>query len=150
MANSCRLQWCTRLFNCLYKTSDVASGSFSSLFYYGFACCSKNGQDFGGSYFHKVNPNLEMGVLADFLSASKGSCPYQGSIAAKYAASPDTALKAKVAVSGEVGLSVQQKISNSKYFCAMIAICIYCSELTRTLLFLSSKKLLWICISVEN
>lgn len=75
-------------------------------------CCRKNGQDFNGSYFHRVRSNIEACACLQFSSATKAS---QACLAAKYAASPDTTLGVKAVTNGNLGLSLQQKIRESKF-----------------------------------
>lgn len=70
----------------------------------------KNGQDVAGSYYHKVNSCLEAGCSVEWSSATKAA---QGALAAKYTVSPDTSVKVKAALNGEVGMSLQQKINDS-------------------------------------
>lgn len=71
-----------------------------------FFLSSNNMQEFGGSYYHKVTPEIEMALCGSYTS---GTSP-AASAAAKYSLSPDTSVKAKVATSGTLSLSLQQKV----------------------------------------
>lgn len=81
---------------------------FTYILYYD---CRKNGQDIGGSYYHRVNSNIEAGLGLEWSSATKAT---QGGVAAKYVVNPETSMKVKAAFNGLLGLSVQQKISESR------------------------------------
>ncbi|XP_067938054.1 voltage-dependent anion-selective channel protein 2-like [Watersipora subatra] len=71
---------------------------------------AKNGVDFRGSYFHKYSPEIELGLAGEFSSATKRT---QGGAILKYIASEDTSMKVKVGIVGLLGLSVQQKLTQS-------------------------------------
>lgn len=66
-----------------------------------------DGQDFGGSYHHKINKNLEAGVTLGWTS---GTARPAMNLGAKYSLSSDTTVRAKVSCSSVLGLSLQQKI----------------------------------------
>jgi len=66
-----------------------------------------NGQEFAGSIYHKVNPDLGCGVQ---LSWSAGSNNTRFSIGAQYNLDKDATVRAKVDNSSQIGLGYQQKL----------------------------------------
>lgn len=70
---------------------------------------ANDGAEFGGSLFHKINPELEGAVD---LAWSAGSNTTRFSIGCKYALDKDAALRAKVNNSAQVGLGYQQKVKD--------------------------------------
>jgi len=66
-----------------------------------------DGTEFAGSYFQKVNKDLETGVQ---LSWTSGSNATRFGLAAKYAPDKDSVFRAKVNNASQVGLSYQQKL----------------------------------------
>nr|AWG72115.1 voltage-dependent anion channel [Recilia dorsalis] len=66
-----------------------------------------NGQEFGGSIFHKVNPNFETAVN---LAWSAGNNDTRFGIGCKYNLDSETAVRAKVNNNSQIGLSYQQKL----------------------------------------
>lgn len=78
---------------------------------------SKDGQDFEGSYYHRVRPDLELAAGGSWSTVSNAT---GFNVAAKYHLSYDTNVKAKVTNTGFVSLALQQKICPGKF---MINIC---------------------------
>nr|ABD98775.1 putative mitochondrial porin [Graphocephala atropunctata] len=66
-----------------------------------------NGQEFGGSIYHKVNPNFETAVN---LAWSAGNNDTRFGIGCKYNLDHDTAVRAKVNNASQIGLSYSQKL----------------------------------------
>lgn len=66
-----------------------------------------NGQEFGGSIYHKVNPNFETAVT---LAWSAGNNDTRFGIGCKYNLDSDTAVRAKVNNASHIGLSYAQKL----------------------------------------
>lgn len=72
-----------------------------------------DGQEFGGSIYQKVSPQLETGIL---LSWSAGSNNTRFGIAAKYDLDGDASVRAKVNNASQVGLGYQQKLRDGITF----------------------------------
>lgn len=68
---------------------------------------SDNGQEFGGSIYHKVNPNFETAVT---LAWAAGNNDTRFGIGCKYNLDSDTSVRAKVNNSSHIGLSYSQKL----------------------------------------
>jgi len=66
-----------------------------------------DGQEFGGSYYQRVNDELETGAQ---LSWTAGSNATRFGLAAKYVPEKDTVYRTKINNVGQVALSYQQKI----------------------------------------
>lgn len=68
---------------------------------------ANDGAEFGGSLYHKINPELEGSVD---LAWSAGSNTTRFAIGCKFALDKDAALRAKVNNSSQIGLGYQQKV----------------------------------------
>ncbi|KAK4874216.1 hypothetical protein RN001_013576 [Aquatica leii] len=66
-----------------------------------------DGQEFGGSIYQKISPQLETGIQ---LSWSAGSNNTKFGIGAKYNLDPDASIRAKVNNASQVGLGYQQRL----------------------------------------
>lgn len=66
-----------------------------------------DGQVFGGSVYHKVNPDLDAGIDINWSSGSNDS---RFGIGCKYQLDRTASLRAKVNNSGHIGLGYQQKL----------------------------------------
>jgi voltage-dependent anion channel protein 2 len=66
-----------------------------------------DGTEFGGSYYQRVNDELETGVQ---LSWTAGSNATRFGLAAKYTPDKDSTFRAKINNSSQIGLSYQQKV----------------------------------------
>jgi hypothetical protein len=67
----------------------------------------KDNTEFSGSVFHKLNRDLEMGVLVDW---TVGSNDTRFALGAKYCPDKDTTVRAKLNNSSQIALCYQQKI----------------------------------------
>jgi len=67
----------------------------------------KDGQDFNGSIFHKVNSDLNCGVQ---LAWTSGSNATKFGIGAQYALDKDASVRAKINNDSSIGLGYQQKL----------------------------------------
>lgn len=76
--------------------------------YLGF---SDNGQEFGGSIYQKINPQLETGIS---LNWSSGSSNTKFGIGAKYDLDSAASLRVKVNNSSQIGLGYQQRLRDGK------------------------------------
>lgn len=72
---------------------------------------SDDGQEFGGSIYQKVSPQLETGIQ---LSWSAGSNNTRFAIGAKYDLDKDASVRAKVNNASQIGLGYQQKLRDGK------------------------------------
>jgi len=68
-----------------------------------------DGSEFGGSYFQKVNDELECGVQ---LSWTAGSNATRFGLAAKYTPDKESTFRAKINNSSQIGLAYQQKLKD--------------------------------------
>ena len=66
-----------------------------------------DGQEFGGTLFQKVNPNLETGVQ---LAWTAGSNATRFGLGCKYQLDDDSAVRAKINNASQLGLGYQQKL----------------------------------------
>lgn len=72
---------------------------------------SDNGQEFGGSIYQKINPQLETGIS---LNWSSGSSNTKFGIGAKYDLDSAANLRVKVNNSSQIGLGYQQRLRDGK------------------------------------
>lgn len=70
-----------------------------------------DGQEFGGSIYQKVSPNLETGIQ---LAWSAGSNDTRFGIGCKYDLDKDASLRAKVNNTSQIGLGYQHKLRDGK------------------------------------
>ena len=66
-----------------------------------------DGQEFGGALYQKVNHNLETGVQ---LAWTAGSNATRFGLGCKYQLDDDSAVRAKINNSSQLGLGYQQKL----------------------------------------
>lgn len=66
-----------------------------------------DGQEFGGSIYQKINPNLETGISLNWASGSSNT---KFGISAKYALDRDASLRFKVNNQSQIGLGYQQRL----------------------------------------
>jgi len=64
--------------------------------------------ELGASYFHRINPDWQVGAEAVFETANTDAKP-KLTFGTQYALNPDSILKAKFDTAGRLGLSLQQK-----------------------------------------
>jgi len=67
-------------------------------------------QTYAASYFHKVNPELEVGTKATWNKSSAG--PVNIEFGSRYILNKDAFVKAKVDMNGRLGLGYTQKLNN--------------------------------------
>ncbi|ENN71087.1 hypothetical protein YQE_12020, partial [Dendroctonus ponderosae] len=72
-----------------------------------FAISRNDGQDFGGSIYQKLNPQLETGIS---LNWSSGSSNTKFGIGAKYDLDQEASLRVKVNNQSQIGLGYQQRL----------------------------------------
>ena len=72
-----------------------------------FLFYSNDGQEFGGSLFQKVNPNLETGVQ---LAWTAGSNATRFGLGCKYQLDSDISVRFKINNASQLGLGYQQKL----------------------------------------
>lgn len=80
---------------------------FLFFIFFSFAFCSKDGQEFNGSIFHKVNSDLNCGVQ---LAWTSGSNATKFGIGAQYALDKEASVRAKINNDSHIGLGYQQKL----------------------------------------
>jgi len=99
------------------QKSKIVGNNFSLGYAVGdlvFHTSVDNGQEFGGSVYHKVNPNLETAVN---LAWSAGNNDTRFGIGCKYNLDHDTAVRAKVNNNSQIGLSYEQKLREGVTAC---------------------------------
>ncbi len=75
-------------------------------------CYRRNdGQEFGGALYQKVNANLETGVQ---LAWTAGSNATRFGLGCKYQLDDDSAVRAKINNSSQLGLGYQQKLRKGR------------------------------------
>lgn len=80
---------------------------------------SDNGQEFGGSIYHKVNPNFETAVT---LAWAAGNNDTRFGIGCKYNLDSDTSVRAKVNNSSHIGLSYSQKLREGLFWLIILGL----------------------------
>lgn len=73
-----------------------------------------NGQSFGGSIYHKVNPNFETAINIAWSSQNQDT---HFGIGCKYNLDSETSVRAKVNNASQIGLSYQQKLREGVTIC---------------------------------
>lgn len=76
-----------------------------------FSVFSNDGSEFGGSYYQKVNDELECGVN---LSWTAGTNATRFGLAAKYQPDRDSTFRAKINNASQIGFGYQQKLRDGK------------------------------------